>query len=92
MQDWMVNEVRGNIGLNLIEMRKHEDAIEYYTEQLKSAPNNDELYFWRGRTYREVALTTKRENKNQDNAKSQEYFRKSNQDYWKALELHNKQA
>ena len=91
MQSWMVNEVKANIGLNLIEMGELEDAIQYYTIQIESDPNNDELYFWRGRTYREVALTTKRENNHQNTKKSAEYFRKSTADYWKALELRKEQ-
>ena len=92
MQSWMVNEVKANIGLNLIEMGEFEAAIQYYTQQIESDPNNDELYFWRGRTYREVALTTKRANNRQNTEKSAEYFQKSNDDYRKALELQNKQT
>ena len=91
MHDWMINEIKGNIGLNLIEMIKFEEAIQYYTQQINSDPNNAELYFWRGRTYREVALTSKRENNHQNTEKSMEYFQNSNDDYQKALELHNKQ-
>ena len=91
MQDWMINEIKGNIGLNLFEMIKFEEAIQYYTEQINLDPNNDELYFWRGRTYREVALRTKRENNHQNTPKSMEYFQNSNDDYQKALELQNKQ-
>ena len=91
MHSWMVNEIKGNIGLNLIEMREFEEAIRYYTQQIELDPNNDELYFWRGRTYREVALTTKRKNNHQNTEKSMEYFQKSTDDYWKALELHDQQ-
>ena len=87
MHDWMRNEIKGNIGLNLIEMKQFEEAIQYYTKQIELDPNNDELYFWRGRTYREVALITKRENNHENTAKSMEYFQKSTDDYWRALEL-----
>ena len=91
MHDWMVNECKGNIGLNLFDMGKYEDSIGYYTEQIEADNNNGELYFWRGRAYRELALKTMRENNHQNNEISLDYFEKSSDDYQTALDLHNKQ-
>ena len=44
MQDWMINEAKSNIGLNLIDMGNHEDAIDHYTREIESDPTNNDLY------------------------------------------------
>ena len=49
MRDWKFHEARGNIGLNLIEMKEYIEAIDYYSKEIESDPDNDDLYFWRGR-------------------------------------------
>ena len=59
MQDWMINEIKGNIGLNYIDLAEYEKAIEYYSQEIESDPDNAELYFWRGRSYREAGLANK---------------------------------
>ena len=87
MQDWMIREVRANRGLNYFDMGDYEKSIEYYNGLIKDDPDDDELYFWRGRAYREAALTEKRQNNNQNTEKSLSYFRKSDEDYQKAEEL-----
>ena len=84
MQDWMINEIKGNIGLNYIDLQEYKQAIEYYSQEIESDPNNAELYFWRGRSYREAGLAIKRANNNQNTDESVTYFQKSNEDYEKA--------
>ena len=87
MHQWMRNEIKVNIGLNLIETEQYEQAIEYYTTQIDSDPDNAEWYFWRGRMYRETALTIKRSNGNINTDVSRTYFNNSNDDYRRALDL-----
>lgn len=87
MQNWMASEIKANMGLNLMETGHYGDAIKYYTQQIEHDPNNDELYFWRGRAYREAAAVMKRHNNHQNNEKVIDYFQKSSGDYLKAAEL-----
>ena len=87
MQDWMINEIKGNIGLNYIDLEEYEKAIEYYSQEIESDPDNAELYFWRGRSYREAALAIKRANNHQNTNQSFTYFQKSNEDYEKARSI-----
>ena len=84
MQDWMINEMKGNTGLNYIDLQEYEKAIEYYSQEIESDPTNAELYFWRGRSYREAALVIKRANNHQNTDQSVTYFQNSNEDYEKA--------
>ena len=90
MHKWMVSESKSSIGLNLIEMQDYEESIQYFTQQIESDTDNSELYFWRGRSYREAALSIKRQNNHHNTEKSLSYFQKSNDDHKKALELHAK--
>ena len=87
MQDWMINEIKGNTGLNYIDLEEYEKAIEYYNQEIESDPDNAELYFWRGRSYREAALAIKRANNHQNTDQSITYFQKSNEDYEKVRPL-----
>ena len=89
MQDWMAAEMKGNIGLNYIDLEEYEKAIEHYSQEIEYDPNNDELYFWRGRSYRELGLAIKRANNHGNTDKSVAYFQKSNEDYEKARSLIN---
>ena len=75
-----------------MEMRNFEGAVKYYDKRIELEPNNDELYFWRGRSYREWALVIKRQNNHQNTDESMGYFQKSNDDYYKALELSGEQT
>ena len=87
MQNWMRQEMRINRGLNYFDDGKHERAIEYFSQLITEAPDDKELYFWRGRAYREAALAEKRQNAHKDTEKSSKYFRRSDRDYQKAQEL-----
>ena len=82
--DWMIREIKGNIGLNYMDLQEYEKAIEYYSQEIESDPNNGELYFWRGRSYREAALAIRRANNRENTEESIIYFQKSNEDYEKA--------
>ena len=81
------DSMRANRGLNYFDMGDYEKSIEYYNGLIKDDPDDDELYFWRGRAYREAALAEKRQNDNRNTEKSLSYFRKSDEDYQKAEEL-----
>ena len=87
MQKWMRQEMRINIGLNYFDNGRHERAIEYFSQLITETPDDEELYFWRGRAYREAALAEKRQNDHNDTEKSSSYFQNSNEDYRKAKEL-----
>ena len=87
MHTWMLNEVKGNIGLNFLDKGDLEGAIAFYTAEIESDPHNPELYFWRGRAYREAALALKRENGDVATPESEEYFDNSTSDYQKARDL-----
>ena len=87
MRDWKSNEARSHIGLNLIEMRRYGDAIDYYSKEIESDPDNDDLYFWRGRAYREAGLAIIRRNNHNNTDESLSHFQSSIDDYKKMLEL-----
>ena len=87
MRDWKFHEARGNIGLNLIEMKKYIEAIDYYSKEIESDPDNDDLYFWRGRAYREAGLAIIRRNNHNNTDESLSHFQNSNNDYKRMLEL-----
>ena len=87
MADWMVDEARGNIGLNYLDKGDYAKAIEYYNTEIDADPDAPQLYFWRGRAYREAALTLKRNNNRVNTPDSDKYFDKSIADYQKAREL-----
>ena len=87
MQKWMRQEMRINRGLNYFDNGEHERAIEYFSQLITETPDDEELYFWRARAYREAALIVKRQNDHNDTEKSSSYFQKSDEDYQKAQEL-----
>ena len=87
MQKWMRQEMRINRGLNYFDNGEHERAIEYFSQLITETPDDEELYFWRARAYREAALIVKRQNDHNDTEKSSSYFQKSEEDYQKAQEL-----
>ena len=87
LQEWMLNEVKGNYGWTLIEKQDYEGAIKFYTEQIEAQPDNYELYFWRGRAYREAGLVLKRQNNHENNPEIIEYFDNCLRDYEKVLEV-----
>ena len=62
-------------------------AIKYYSGLIKDNPDDDELYFWRARAYREAALAVRRQNDRNNTEQSLDFFRKSNADYQKASDL-----
>ena len=86
MQEWMLNEARNNYGLNLIEKDDYKGAIKFYTDQIEDHPDNFELYFYRARAYREIALRLKRQNNHENNEEILEHFDNSQRDYDKVLE------
>ena len=87
MQDWMIREMRANKGLNYFDMGDYKRAIKYYSELIKDNPDDDELYFWRARAYREAALIVKRQNDHNNTEQSLDYFQRSDADYQKASDL-----
>ena len=87
MQDWMIREMIANKGLNYFDMGDYERAIKYYSELLKNRPDDEELYFWRARAYREAALAVMRQNDHNNTEQSLDYFKKSNDDYERVSDL-----
>lgn len=87
MQNWMLNEAISNIGLNFLDKGDYEKAIEHYSAEIESNPDNPDLYFWRGRAYREAALALKRKNQDVNTSESEKYFDKSTSDYDQARML-----
>ena len=96
MQKWMLKVAQVDIGLNLMNQDKYDEAIRHFTELIKRHPDDDELYFWRGEVYRSAGrfsqLTTKSYSdriKTINTPQSIDYFENSIKDYEKALEMHS---
>ncbi len=96
MRNWMTKYSRIDIGLNLMDSGKHEDAIKHFTELIELHPDDDELYFWRGQVYRSAGKALQQVSKCYSSERaeihtpdeSKAFFQKSIEDYEKALEIH----
>ena len=97
MQNWMPKYAKVDIGLNLMNSEKYDEAIEHFTALIEKHPDDDELYFWRAQVYRSTGRSlqticksgyTDRVNVS-NTPESIDCFEKSIKDYDKCLELHS---
>ena len=95
MQNWMPKYAKVDIGLNLMNSEKYDEAIEHFTALIKKHPDDDELYFWRAQVFRSAGRhlqSTRRYSDRVDVSNTPESidcFEKSIKDYHKCLELHS---
>ena len=96
MQKWMTKYANVDVGLNLMDLGKHEDAIKHFTELIEAHPDDDELYFWRGQVYRSAGRKLQQISRSYYSERAEihntdesiQFFEKSIQDYEKSLKLH----
>ena len=101
MQKWMLKCAQIDIGLNLMGLGKHDEAIEHFTALIEKHPDDDELYFWRGQVFRDAGKHSQTRHTRSylervdyfervevvNTPQSTDYFEKSIKDYKKALDI-----
>ena len=58
MYKWMLRELHANIGLNMIDTNRFEEAIKHFDDLIKANPKEDYLYFWRGYAHRRIGISS----------------------------------
>ena len=103
MQKWQLKMAKIDIGLNMKDTDRHEDAIKHFSDLIEEHPDDDEFYYWRGVVYRSAGRALQQVSKCYTSERaetytpdqSKEFFNKSIKDFEKSLELYvggNKKA
>ena len=95
MPKWMRDQCIIDMGLNLADRDRFDEAITHFDRAIENEPENALFYFFRGRVNRDAGLAARNRINDRRNSciayentsQSDAYFRASTKDYDKAEEL-----